>query len=51
MYRLLGMLRERQDTLSPVPILASGSYRSERDAIHLLHQVEKRYEPPRWSRA
>lgn len=49
--RLLGMLRERQDTLSPVPILASVSYRSERDAIHLLHQVEKRYEPPRWSRA
>ena len=46
--RLMAILRRENEALTPVP-LRSGGYRSERDAIHLLHQVEHRYEPPRWT--
>ena len=44
--RLMEMLRESDPALVPVPVRLRGSYRSERDAIHLLHLVGNAYEPP-----
>ena len=44
--RLMELLWQDDESLKPVPVLARSRYRSERDAIHLLHQVEKRYAPP-----
>ena len=41
----LEMLRQDGSTLVPVPVRLRGGYRSERDAIHLLHLVGNAYEP------
>ncbi len=48
--RLMEFLRESEPELTPKPILSRNGYRSERDAIHLLHQIEKTYEPSILSR-
>ena len=45
--RLMAKLQEDDPALTPMPILSHGKYRSERDAVHLLHLVEKHYEPIR----
>ncbi len=45
--RVMAMLRQNNPDLTPMPILSRGKYRSERDAVHLLHLVEKHYEPLR----
>ena len=45
--RLMAKLRQDDPALTPMPILSRGKYRSERDAVHLLHLVEKHYEPLR----
>ena len=44
--RLVEMLREEGETLTPVSVRLRAPYRSERDAIHLLHLVADAYEPP-----
>ena len=43
--RLMEMLRQDDETLKAVPVRLRGGYRSERDAIHLLHLVANAYEP------
>lgn len=43
--RLMTQLQKTDPDLTPMPILSRGKYRSERDAVHLLHLVEKHYEP------
>ena len=50
--RLMMMLHKDEPALEQIDIIASSEYRSERDAIHLLHTVEKYYEPVRipWKR-
>lgn len=45
--RMMAKLQESDPALTPMPILSRGKYRSERDAVHLLHLVEKHYEPIR----
>ena len=45
--RVMTMLQKENPALTPMPILSRGKYRSERDAVHLLHLVEKHYEPLR----
>ena len=42
---LMEMLRQDDETLKAVPVRLRGGYRSERDAIHLLHLVANAYEP------
>ena len=44
--RLMEMLREEDPSLVPVSVRLRVPYRSERDAIHLLHLVGNAYEPP-----
>ena len=44
--RLMDMLRAEQPALRPVSVRLRTPYRSERDAIHLLHLVGNAYEPP-----
>lgn len=44
--RLMEMLRESEPALVPVSVRLRAPYRSERDAIHLLHLVGNAYEPP-----
>ena len=44
--RLTEMLREEEGELTPVSVRLRTPYRSERDAIHLLHLVAEAYEPP-----
>ena len=44
--RLMEMLRESDPALEPVSVRLRAPYRSERDAIHLLHLVGSAYEPP-----
>ena len=44
--RLMEMLREEDPSLVPVSVRLRAPYRSERDAIHLLHLVGNAYEPP-----
>ena len=39
-------LREDAPSLVPVSVRLRAPYRSERDAIHLLHVVGNAYEPP-----
>lgn len=43
--RLMKLLHEREPALEPVTITAPGGYRSARDAMHLLHRLQNRYEP------
>ena len=43
--RLMDRLRESDPTLKPVEIFASKPYRSEHDAMHLLHRIGSAYEP------
>ena len=43
--RLMQILHEKDPALVPVPLLSAEGYRSERDAIHLLHRVQDKYEP------
>lgn len=45
--RWMAQLQQGNPALKPMPILSRGKYRSERDAIHLLHLVENYYEPIR----
>lgn len=45
--RMMAKLQESDPALTPMPILSRGKYRSERDAVLLLHLVEKHYEPIR----
>ena len=44
--RLMDMLRENEPELVPVSVHLRSPYRSERDALHLLHLVTNAYEPP-----
>ena len=44
--RLLEMLRAADGALTGVPLTLRTPYRSERDALHLLHRVGNLYEPP-----
>ena len=43
--RLMDLLHKKEPELRPVEIRSRYGYRSERDAIHLLHKLENRYEP------
>ena len=43
--RLMQRLREDDPALEPVEIVSREGYRSERDAVHLLHILERYYEP------
>ena len=43
--RLMEVLRQDDEALKAVPVRLRGGYRSERDAIHLLHLVGSAYEP------
>ncbi len=43
--RLLEMLRERDGALRPVTVRLRAGFRTERDALHLLHIVGEVYEP------
>lgn len=43
--RLMVLLRKEDPSLVPVEIRARNPYRSEHDAMHLLHEIESRYEP------
>lgn len=45
--RLMQMLREEDETLSPVEIHLNRPYRSESDAMHVLYALGKAYEPVR----
>ena len=42
---MMDRLREREPDLRPVEIFAPRPYRSEHDAMHLLHRVGNAYEP------
>ena len=44
--RLMELLHETEPSLAPVSVRLRAPYRSERDAIHLLHLVANAYEPP-----
>ena len=44
--RLMEMLRQSDPALQSVNVRLRSPYRSERDAIHLLHLVGNAYEPP-----
>ena len=44
--RLMDMLHETEPALVPVTVRLRAPYRSERDALHLLHLVGRAYEPP-----
>lgn len=50
--RLMERLRQEEPALTPMEIRTRSGYRSERDAMHVLHAVEKHYEPARifWKR-
>ena len=43
--RLMDRLRAEDPSLQPVEIFAPRPYRSEHDAMHLLHRVGNAYEP------
>ncbi|MCR5576445.1 MAG: FUSC family protein [Oscillospiraceae bacterium] len=43
--RLMDRLREKEPDLRPVEIFSRKPYRSEHDAMHLLHRVGNAYEP------
>ena len=45
--RLMRMLREKDPTLQPVEVFLRDGYRSEHDAMHLLHLLGACYEPLR----
>ena len=44
--RLLEMLRANEPSIKAVPLSMRGGYRSEHDALHLLHRLGNIYEPP-----
>ena len=44
--RLMDMLHETEPALVPVTVRLRVPYRSDRDALHLLHLVGRAYEPP-----
>ena len=43
--RLMAMLREKEPNLRPREVFLKRPYRSENDAMHLLHRVANLYEP------
>ena len=43
--KLLRMLREKEPELQPVEVFSNTGYRTEHDAVHLVHQLGKNYEP------
>ena len=43
--RLMAMLREKDPSLTPVEVFARSPYRSEHDAMQLLHRLGNEYEP------
>ncbi|MBR4538900.1 MAG: FUSC family protein [Clostridia bacterium] len=43
--KLLRMLREKEPELQPVEVFSNTGYRTEHDAVHLVHQLGKSYEP------
>jgi hypothetical protein len=43
--RLMELLRQEDPALTAQPFFLRDPYRSERDAIHLLQQVENKYAP------
>ena len=45
--RLMRLLREKDPTLRPVEVFLRDGYRSEHDAMHLLHLLGSYYEPVR----
>ena len=46
--RLTALLREKDPNLQPVEIFSESPYRSEQDAMHLLHELGNAYEPIKW---
>ena len=42
---VMWMLREENPALLPMEVFAQGPYRSEQDAIRLLHRIANEYEP------
>ena len=43
--KLLRMLREKEPGLQPMEVFSTTGYRTEHDAVHLVHQLGKSYEP------
>ncbi len=43
--RVMQMLREEEEDLESVDVRLRTPYQSERDAMHVLYQIEKEYEP------
>lgn len=48
--RLLARLREEEPALSGQEVFSPAPYRTEHDAMVLLHRLENAYEPVRWKR-
>lgn len=51
--RMMELLRREDDSLRPVEVFSDRPYRSEHDAMQLLHRLERQYEPLRlpWKKA
>ncbi len=45
--RMMELLRRENEKLRPVEVFSDQPYRSEHDAMHLLHRLERQYEPLR----
>ncbi len=43
--KLLRLLREKEPNLQPVEVFSNTGYRTDHDAVHLVHQLAKSYEP------
>ena len=43
--KLLGLLREKEPDLQPVEVFSATGYRTDHDAVHLVQELGKTYEP------
>ena len=43
--KLLYLLRNEKEPLQPMEVFSSTGYRTEHDAVHIVHQLGKNYEP------
>ena len=43
--KMLCLLREKEPGLEPVEVFSNTGYRTEHDAVHLVHQLGRSYEP------
>ena len=46
---LMAMLQKDQPTLEPIEVFSNTGYRTEHDAVHLMHVLSKKYEPLKWT--